>query len=153
MKKWTNETTAKGVIKTDLKYTAAFRIIPWPNFCFFKCTSELGENIYQVPFLCTTETKLRVFQFKFLHRRVATNDFLLKTGKKLGNRLMLFLNWSQRHLHISDCRSSQIFWNNVSQWTSKILIWETSLPTHQLFALAWLTMQLISTPTSLRPYC
>ena len=33
-KKWTNETTSKGVIKTDLKYTAAFRIIPWPNFFF-----------------------------------------------------------------------------------------------------------------------
>ena len=48
---------------------------------FFKCTSELG-NTYQVPFLCTTETKLRVFQFKFLHRRVATNDFLLNIGKK-----------------------------------------------------------------------
>lgn len=40
------------------------------------------ENTYQLPFLCTTETKLRVFQFKFLHRRVATNDFLLKIGKK-----------------------------------------------------------------------
>ena len=34
------------------------------------------EDTYQLPFLCTTETKLRVFQFKFLHRRVATNDFL-----------------------------------------------------------------------------
>ena len=38
------------------------------------------ESTYQLPFLCTTETKLRVFQFKFLHRRVATNDFLLKIG-------------------------------------------------------------------------
>ena len=38
------------------------------------------ENTYQLPFLCTTETKLRVFQFKFLQRRVATNDFLLKIG-------------------------------------------------------------------------
>ena len=36
------------------------------------------ENTYQLPFLCTTETKLRVFQFKFLHRRVATTDFVLK---------------------------------------------------------------------------
>ena len=34
MKKWTNETTAKGVIKTDLKYTAAFRIIPCQTFFF-----------------------------------------------------------------------------------------------------------------------
>ena len=40
------------------------------------------ENTYQLPFLCITETKSRVFQFKFLHRRVATNDFLHKIGKK-----------------------------------------------------------------------
>ena len=49
-----------------------------------KCTNVQvnWENTYQLPFLCTTETKLRVFKFKFLHRRVATNDFLLKIGKK-----------------------------------------------------------------------
>ena len=40
------------------------------------------ENTYQPPFLCTTETKLRILQFKFLHRRVATNDFLLKIDKR-----------------------------------------------------------------------
>ena len=28
-------------------------------------------NTYRLPFLCTTKTKLRVFQFKFLHRRIA----------------------------------------------------------------------------------
>ena len=53
------------------------------------------ENTYQQPFLCTTETKLRVFQFKFLHRRVATNDFLLKIGKKETASLI-----PQRHLRI-----------------------------------------------------
>ena len=31
MNKWTNETTSKGVIKANLTYTSAFRIIPWPN--------------------------------------------------------------------------------------------------------------------------
>ena len=36
------------------------------------------ENTYKLPFLCTVETKLRVFQFKFIHRRIATNDFLHK---------------------------------------------------------------------------
>ena len=44
MKKWTNETTAKGVIKTDLKYTAAFRIIPWPNFFFFQMHKWTGRK-------------------------------------------------------------------------------------------------------------
>ena len=41
------------------------------------------ENTYQLPFVCTTETKLRVFHYlNFTHRRIATNDFLRKTGKK-----------------------------------------------------------------------
>ena len=40
------------------------------------------ENKHRLPFLCTTETKLRVFQFMFLHRRRATNDVLFKIGLK-----------------------------------------------------------------------
>ena len=47
------------------------------------------RNAYYLPFLCTRETKLRVFQFKFLHTRIATNDFLCKIGIKQG--LFLFL--------------------------------------------------------------
>ena len=39
-------------------------------------------NTYRLPFLCTTETKVRVFQFMFLHRRVTTNDFLHKIRPK-----------------------------------------------------------------------
>ena len=40
------------------------------------------ESTYLLPFWCTKETKLREFQFKFLHRRIATNDFLYKIGIK-----------------------------------------------------------------------
>ena len=40
------------------------------------------KNTYYLPFLCTIETKLRVFQNKLLHRRMATNDFLCKIGIK-----------------------------------------------------------------------
>ena len=58
------------------------------------------ENTYQLPFLCTTETKLRVFQFKFLHRRVATNDFLLRIGKKETDSCSVFALIPQRHLRI-----------------------------------------------------
>ena len=57
------------------------------------------ENTYQLPFLCTTETRLRVFQFKFLHRRVATNDVLLKIGKKETDSCSFALV-PQRHLRI-----------------------------------------------------
>ena len=36
------------------------------------------ENTYCLSSLCTRESKLRAFQFKFLHRKIATNDFLYK---------------------------------------------------------------------------
>jgi len=33
------------------------------------------KNTYRLPCLCSTETKLKVFLFKLLHGRIATNDF------------------------------------------------------------------------------
>ena len=36
------------------------------------------ESTYSLPFWCSKETKLREFQFKLLHKRIATNDFLYK---------------------------------------------------------------------------
>ena len=49
--------------------------------------------------MTTTETKLRVFQFKILHRRVSKNDFLLKIGKRKKTPV-LFALVPQRHLCI-----------------------------------------------------
>ena len=36
--------------------------------------------VYKLPFYSTKATKLIIFQFKLLHRRVATNNFLNKIG-------------------------------------------------------------------------
>ena len=51
------------------------------------CASEAREPIdweaaYQLSFQCTKSTKLIIFQFKLLHRRLATNDFLKKSRNK-----------------------------------------------------------------------
>ena len=80
------------------------------------------ENTYQLPFLCTKETKLRVFQFEFLHRRVATNDVLLKIGKKETDSCSFCAGSPETLTHLFwHCRSTQTFWNNVLQWTSENL--------------------------------
>ena len=80
------------------------------------------ENTYQLHFLCTTETKLMVFQFEFLHRRVATDDFLLKIGKKETDSCSFCAGSPETLTHLFwHCRSTQTFWNNVSQWTSEQL--------------------------------
>ena len=85
---------------------------------FFKCTN--WETTYQLPFLCTTETKVKVFQFKFLHRKVVTNDFLLKIGKKETDSCSFFTGSPETLTHLFwDCRSTQTFWNNLSQWNSE----------------------------------
>ena len=39
-------------------------------------TTVNWEKTYLLAFKCIKETKLREFQFKPLHRRIATNDFL-----------------------------------------------------------------------------
>jgi len=98
------------------------------------------ENIYQLPFLCTTETKLRVFQFKFLHRRIAITISFLR----------LFLSWFPRdtYAYFWDCRSTQTSWNNVSQWINHWKSWSDkhhSLFTSSLSRLNWQYIQ--STPT------
>ena len=48
--------------------------------------SEKMEIVCGVAFLSTKDTKLRSFQFKLLHRRIATNDFLYKVGIASNNR-------------------------------------------------------------------
>ena len=64
-----------------------------------------------------TETKLRVFQFKLLHR-VASNDFLIKIGKKEKGSCSFCAGSPETLTHLFwDCRSTQILSNNVSQWT------------------------------------
>lgn len=89
----------------------------WLTEDLFSNVQVNWENTYQLPFLCTTETKLRVFQFKFLHRRVATNDFLLKIGKKETDSCSFCDCSPETRIFFG----TQTFWNNVSQWTSEEL--------------------------------
>ena len=60
------------------------------------------RSIYLIPRLCTLSTKIRNFQFKFLHRRIATNSFLSKIGIletalcylwKTGKETLIHLFW------------------------------------------------------------
>ena len=49
----------------------------WVRDCKLQAVEDLNwAFIYSLPSICTVSTKLRNFQFKFLHRRIATNSFL-----------------------------------------------------------------------------
>ena len=80
------------------------------------------ENTYRLPFLCTTETKLRAFQFKFLHRRIATNDFLRKIGIKQVDSCSFCDDTMETLVHLFwDCNYSKLFWKNTLHWISQNL--------------------------------
>ena len=76
------------------------------------------ENTYQPAFPFTTETKLSVFQFQFLHRRVATSDF--KIGKKETHSCSSCAGSPETLTHLFGIVDQlRMFWYNVSQWTSE----------------------------------
>ena len=69
------------------------------------CTLETQEiidwkTVYRTPSLCTKITKIIVFQFKLLHRRLATNSFLTKINLKIMSSA-LFVKMIKRLSSIS----------------------------------------------------
>ena len=53
----------------------------WSADCRLQCSKTIDwEMAYKLPFDSTKAAKLIIFQFKLLHRRLATNDFLNEIG-------------------------------------------------------------------------
>ena len=75
------------------------------------------KKTYSLPFLCTKETKLRIFQFKLLQRRIATNDFLYRIGILPTNLCTFCGEAPETLMHLFwNCEYSQIFWKEVLAW-------------------------------------
>ena len=119
-------------------------------FQMYKWTGKIP-----ISYLFYVLRKRRVFQFKFLRRRVATNDFLLKIGKKETDSCSFCAGSPETLTHLFwHCRSTQTFWNNVSQWTSEELDLTNLNITPFSPALSRLNRQHIqSPPTPLPPHC
>ena len=89
------------------------------------CNSQSVDYIdwrssYGLAFLCTRESKLRTFQFKFLHRRIATNSYLFKIGITSDNLCSFCKERPETILHMFwECIFIQAFWNSIKQWMSK----------------------------------
>ena len=69
------------------------------------------KAVYRTPFLCTKITKLIVFQFKLLHRRLATNTFLTEVNLR-GNEWCTFCKSDKETLThlVWICDISNRFW-------------------------------------------
>ena len=89
------------------------------------CNSQSVDCIdwrssHGLAFLCTRESKLRTFQFKFLHRRIATNSYLFKIGITSDNLCSFCKERPETILHMFwECIFIQAFWNSIKQWMSK----------------------------------
>jgi len=85
------------------------------------CGLPINDNInwtaaYLLAKKCTKSTKLIVFQFKFLHRRVPTNNFLFRIGLQ-GDEKCSFCHTSSEsiiHLFWSYHQTSH-FWNKLTE--------------------------------------
>ena len=58
------------------------------------------ESTHSLSFWSTKETKLREFQFKLLHRRIATNDFIYKIGIKQSDSCTFCGETMQNLVHL-----------------------------------------------------
>ena len=77
------------------------------------------KSIYLCPFKCTKITKLITFQFKLLHRRLATNSFLRKIGIKESDLCTLCKIEVESLIHLFwSCGVTSIFWQEFKQWIS-----------------------------------
>ena len=87
------------------------------------------KDIYCIPFRVTVDSRSREFQFKVLHRYLATNKFLHKIGL-LSSFLCTFCkreSESIEHLLI-ECDHSNKFWQDLIDWFNMIDIKVKALP-------------------------
>jgi len=87
----------------------------WSADCMIEINAPIDwKAAYRLPFECTKISKLRVFQFKLLPRRLATNDFFKKI-KLRDNDLCNFCQIEEEtliHLFWNCTITSFNFWHN-----------------------------------------
>ena len=76
--------------------------------------------VNKLPFSCKKIPKLIIFQFKLLHRRLATNDFLNKIGIRPDDLCTFCRDEKESLIHLFwSCRKTNLFWKNFQDWLIK----------------------------------
>ena len=92
------------------------------------------QSVYQSPFRCTKNSKLITFQFKLLHRRLATNNYLKKISLKEDNICTFCKTEAESLIHLFwSCKITSCFWHSFNKW----------LPANQSFKSLSLTPDII----------
>ena len=75
------------------------------------------KTAYKLSFQCTKSTKLIAFNFKFLHRRLSTNNFLKKIGLVNSEKCTFCQRETETFVHLVwECPKIQCFWIDLSLW-------------------------------------
>ena len=90
----------------------------WQEDIILMTKQELNwKEAYQMAFQCTKSTKLITFNFKFLHRRISTNNFLEKIGLVDSEKCTFCEKETEKLAHLFwTCSKTQAFWTNFKVW-------------------------------------
>ena len=93
----------------------------WSADCNLQFSKTIDWDMaYKLPFYSTKATKLTIFQFKLLHRRLATNDFLDKIGIR-ENDICTFCRTEKESLLqlFWSCSETFSFWQGFMKWLAE----------------------------------
>ena len=93
----------------------------WSQELNVNLTRNTWQNIFLIPFKATTETKLREFQFKILHRIVATKKYLFRIKVIDSNTCTFCGNNVEDLLHLFfECRKVKDIWDKLQHWLQSL---------------------------------
>ena len=74
-------------------------------------------KVYNLPYIITKDTQLRWFQYRLVHRILATNTFLSKIGIKNDNKCTFCNNDPETLIHLFwNCETVATFWHDLTVW-------------------------------------
>ena len=94
----------------------------WLEDCGLPINDNINWNAaYLLAKKCTKSTKLIEFQFKFLHRRVPTNNFLFRIGLQGDEKCSFCHTSSESIIHLFwSCRQTSHFWIKLTEWLKNL---------------------------------
>lgn len=88
----------------------------WQNELTLPMGSQWNE-IYILPYKITKDTNLQWFQYRIIHRIIATNTFLFKIGIKDNDKCTFCNTEAESLLHLFwNCTYTQTFWRELEEW-------------------------------------
>ena len=92
----------------------------WSAYCSLQCSKTIDwEMAYKLPFDSTKATKLIIFQFELLHRRLATNDFLNKICIRENDICTVCRTEKESLSFILDVKWDVPFWQGFKKWLAE----------------------------------